>query len=203
MDNQFIETLISHNLSLEGFLVLYCLYHNKPDLLKDYTTECRKIDTEVFNDLERKNLIKIKENVTHIYYEFLSLTDDGNRLCGLLSFNKSLSRRELHTSESNFDIFRKSYPSVVRSNGEIRRLHGNPKRCKKLYDKLLMETTHDILCRCAELYHEEHKQANKLLFMQNLETWLNKKMYTTYLEELEKNVNFSKNDIITDLSDDI
>ena len=72
-------------------------------------------------------------------------------------------------------------------NGVPRRLHGNLKRAKELYNKLLLETTHDILCKAAKLYHQEKIRANSEMYMQDLSVWLNQKNYLLYVDDITNN----------------
>lgn len=200
MNKQFIETLINYELSLEGFLILYCLYIKDKDLLNSYTETCDKIKTDILQKLEYQELIKISSYDTHIYFELLSLTEKGSRLISLLlqDCNPSLAgQTPLPRSEGNFDDFRTYYPKVIKQGGDIRRLHGNLPRCRKLYDKLLMETTHEILCKSAKAYYDEHKHSGNEKYMQNLETWLNKKMYLSYKEDLSDEL--EKTDFTNDI----
>mgnify|MGYP006274490927 CR=1 FL=1 len=175
-----IDKLIELNLSFEEYFVLYCIHTNNKKLITSYTNNCKKIKTYVFIDLESNGLINIKDRLdNNIYFELLSLTDKGKSL---------LSNRNPLKSEDSFEEFRKFYPSIVRQGLETRRLHGNLKKCKSAYEKLLLETTHEILCKCATLYHREKIRSNSVIYMQNLETWLNQANYKQYLQDLEKEI---------------
>ena len=67
-----------------------------------------------------------------------------------------------------------------------RPLQGNLSKCKKLYEKLLLETTHEILCKAADLYTDEKMKSGDQMFMQALEAWLFQKNYQIYLEDIDK-----------------
>ncbi len=187
MYKEHIKSLIDYNLSQDGFLILYCLYTKNEYLIKDYTSNCSKIDSGIFTELEQKKLLNISNKSDHILYEFLSLTKEGHDLI------KLLLERSKHSSESiipssealvgNFDDFRNYYPKVVKDGRKIRRLHGDLRRCRKSYEKLLQETTHEVLCKSAKLYHEESKRSNSEYYMKSLEAWLNQSMYTVFEEE--------------------
>ena len=50
-----------------------------------------------------------------------------------------------------------------------------------------METTHDILCKTAQLYTQEQFKSGQI-YMQSLETWLFQKNYTQFLQDLDKQI---------------
>ena len=200
MIKQFIQKVINLNIGFESFFVLYCLYHKDKTLIYEYVTKCKKINTEIFKSLESDGylLIDDPEQTNKITFELLSLTEKGFNLIRLNDM--VLSDPATHNSVSNFEGFRKFYPTLVKDGLKERRLQGNVKRCKALYDKLLAETTHDILCKCAEIYTNIHKKSGDSIYMQNLETWLNQKTYQLYLEDVEKETN---NQVEEDQSADI
>ena len=103
--------------------------------------------------------------------------------------------------EKQFGEFRKCYPLSVKSGNQVRRLQGNLKRCRQLYEKVLMETTHEILCKCAELYTQEKYRTNSQMYIQNLETWLHQRNYEQYLEDIDKTTTFTNPN--TNFTDDI
>ncbi len=119
------------------------------------------------------------------------MTDKGKSLLIVKTDNEQVFLREPGDaipliSEHNFEDFRTFYPMRVKDGFISRPLHGNLKKCRSLYDKLLMETTHDLLCKCAKLYYEEKYNSNSLKYMQNLETWLNQKNYLLYIEDAKQ-----------------
>ena len=173
-----IKTIIDLQLSFEEYFVLYCIHTNNKQLITSYTHNCKKIKTYVFIDLETNGYINIADRLdNNIYFELLSLTDKGKSL---------LSSCSPSESEHSFEEFRKFYPSIVKQGVETRRLHGNLKKCKGAYEKLLLETTHEILCKCAQLYHKEKIRSNSVIYMQNLETWLNQANYKQYLQDIKQ-----------------
>jgi len=186
MLKQLINEIIKSKLGFEGYFVLYCVFHKEKDLIYEYVSKCKKINTEIFRQLESNGylLIDDPEQTNKITFELLSLTEKGFDF--IQSNDQMTEVINLPISDSNFEGFRKFYPTVVKDGLKERRLQGNVKRCKSLYDKLLMETTHDILCKCAELYHNKHKKSGDAIYMQNLETWLNKRTYQLYVDDIEK-----------------
>jgi|GEM_PF-5056032 hypothetical protein len=189
-----VDKIIEEGIGLEAYFIIHCIYTNDKDLLFDYVNKCKKINTNVFLQLESDGYILIKDRKSdNIYYELLSLTDRGNQVA--LYALKSLSPK----SESNFDEFRQCYPNRVKKGAGTRPLHTDLKRCKSLYDKLLMETTHSILCKCAKLCHNEAIRSNSEEYMQNLPTWLHQRNYMIYADECE-NLNIDEsNSQITNL----
>lgn len=198
MENKFnflvdINTLIAHKMGFESYFVLHCIATKNEALMLSYTRNCKLIDTTVFRQLEKNNYITIDgEKEGKIYFKLLSLASFGEEI-----LRDSITPIDL---EKQFGEFRACYPSSVKSGLTSRRLHGNLSKCKKLYEKLLMETTHEILCKCAELYTQEKFKTGNQIYMQNLETWLNQKNYEQYLDDVEKTTNFTTN---TDFTDDI
>ena len=165
-----------------------------------------KINTELLKDLNSKGYIQINtSDFTKIYYELLSLSEKGvetvrkaeERLaCEAKSSQDGESSESSQplvglNTESNFESFRKFYPNRVLQGPGYRNLHSDLKRCKKLYDKLCMETSHDILCKCAELYIEDCRKSNT--YIQNLATWLHQENYKNYLNDALETTNNQTN----------
>lgn len=174
-----IKTILESKLGFEAHFVLYCIHNKTKDLIVQYTNQCKKINTDIFKSLESDGYLNITTTDTDkIYFELLSLTDKGQCLIA--------SVRTL-TSEKQFEEFKTFYPNKVKNGVEIRRLHGNLRKCKTSYEKLLLETSHDILCKCAKLYHNEKIRSNSEIYMQNLETWLNQKNYLQYVDDVTTN----------------
>lgn len=184
--------LISSKLDLESYFILYCLYHKNENLLRKYTLNCRKIDTEIFNQLEKNELINIGKNDGKLYYGLLSLTDKGSHWVESVCKDPSKTTKSLksdgnlNATNEGWKSFRQCYPNVVRFGATERRLHVDLDRCEKLYNKLLLETTHDILCKTAKAYHNEHIQRNGEIYMKALSTWLNQKIYLTYIDKINE-----------------
>lgn len=194
-----LDRLMENKLTLNEYFVLYCVYIQDKTLITSYVKFCNKIDTGTFNSLEAKGFIIIDksfETFGKVYFELLSLTEEGKNI--VLSVSDSSCNSGLGCSDEksgvattpksvgNFEEFRTFYPSrVMRGSVVLRRLHSNLKKCKATYEKLLLETTHDILCKCAKAYHNEKRRSNSEEYMQNLETWLNQRNYLQYLDEVK------------------
>lgn len=198
--NVNLDKLIEYKLAFEELFVLYCLFISNKKLITSYVNSSKKIDTGIFKSLEQKNLIIIDKTLDtqgKIYFELLSLTEKGKDIVlsvvkhegnpSIAGQTSIISTVKSPISVNNFEEFRACYPSkVMRGNVVLRRLHGNLKKCKATYEKLLLETTHDMLCKCAKVYHNEKKKSNSEEYMQNLETWLNQKNYLLYIDEAKK-----------------
>lgn len=195
---------ISYGLDLESCLILYCIKTNNNNLISSYASKCKKINTELFKSLEKQGFIIVKWDSTEkIYLDLLSLASRGEQLIATLFPTKPIGVEITNEDlEKQFGEFKKIYPSSVKQGLTTRRLHGNLSKCKKLYEKLLMETTHDILCKAAKLYIEEKYRSNSQLYIQALETWLNQKNYLQYLEDINKTINFTTIDT-PNFTDDI
>ena len=200
-----VNNVIESGLGLEAYLILYCVKTNNNNLISSYTRKCKKINTEIFKDLEAKGLLNIKWNDSNqIHFSLLSLTSRADELLQPYVLAKSVDSVKTidENLEKQFGEFLTIYPKSVKDGLTTRRLHGNLSKCKKLYEKLLMETTHDVLCKAAKLYVEEKYRSRSQMFIQALETWLNQKNYQQYLEDIEKISNFTINDNPT-FTDDI
>lgn len=179
-----ITTLIEKKLGFEAYFVLYCLFTNDYTLLSSYITNCKSIPTAIYEQIRTAGYVTYDTKDGKIYFELLSLTALGKSL---------FDNRNPIQAENQFDEFRKHYPSSVKVPGRTvpRRLHGDLVRCRKIYKALMMETTHDILCKAADLYHYEKQKSNSEHFMQDLATWLHQKNYQQYLEDIDKTTNFT------------
>jgi len=174
-----INTLLELKLGFEAYFVLYCVHAKDKQLITNYTTQCKKINTDIFKQLQSDGYLEIANHTgEHIYFELLSLANKGSKL-----FCESGNAFDL---EKQFGEFRACYPMMVKEGFKTRRLHGNLSRCKKLYEKLLMETTHDILCKTAKLYTNEKFKSGEQIYMQDLGTWLHQKNYLLYIDDLNK-----------------
>lgn len=188
-----IDDIISSGLGFESYFILYCVYYKLDNLIKEYATKCKKINTELFQELVDKELLVINtKDLSKIYFEYLSLSEKGAAILRNSETPPLGNATNDPKSENNFESFRQFYPKRVRKGSGYRPLHTDLKRCRQLYDKLCMETTHDVLCKCAVLYHQEHLKSNSEEFMQNLATWLHQKNYQIYLDEAIQQTNIKQ-----------
>ncbi len=52
-----IDRIIALGLGLEHYFILYCLYTKEEQLIHSYTSKCKKINTEVFRELEKSGYL--------------------------------------------------------------------------------------------------------------------------------------------------
>ena len=189
-----INKIIDLKLGFESYFILYCIYYKLDKLMISYINQCKKINTEIFQELVNKELIIINTtDLNKIYFELLSLTAKGAEIMQSTETSTIYSQvTNVLKAENNFESFRQFYPKKVKKGSGYRPLHTDLKRCRKLYDELCMETTHDILCKCAVLYYQEHLKSNSEEYMQNLVTWLHQRNYQIYLDEANKNTNIQQ-----------
>ncbi len=171
-----LSTLISSNLSLEAYLILWCLHTKNEELMLEYIRNCRKIPTEIFDLLEQQQYItiqrqQIKDN--KITFNSLNITTLGKNLFTI----KDIDRL--------FEELKQSYPATVGNKLNKRRLHTDLKRCKALYKKIINDDLelHENICKSAIMYHQEKLKTGSEIYMQNLATWLHQENYNQYLEE--------------------
>lgn len=198
-----IDYLLSNKLSMEEYLILYSIATKNKRLISDYVKECNKIGTSVFKNLEERGFIQIKNNKDDkIFFELLSLTSSVDNFEKCLSHVKlEYDTEQNHNQdlEKQFGEFLQIYPKKVTDGIRKRPLHQNLAKCKKLYEKLLMETTHEILCKTAEIYVREKFESRSQMFIQLLETWLNQKNYLQYVDEISDSSSNSKDNFIDDI----
>lgn len=174
--NVKIETLFINNLSFEGYFILWCLNYKDETKLLSYVKNCRKIPTEIFRLLESKGYISISKELQDdkITYSSLKLLDQGKRLFNVQDF------------ETLFNELRECYPKEAGKSG--RKLHLDLKRCRALYKKIIGNDLdlHELICKCAKLYHTEKIRSNSEDYMQLLATWLHQQNYEQYIDEARK-----------------
>lgn len=168
-----LNILIEHKLSFEAYFIMFCLYNKKKDPLRRYTSNCRKIPNDVFDNLEKQGMIKISGNREIILYEDLELTDLGKNI---------INDKDNNDYHKLFEELRLVYPKKTRGG---RVLHLDLKRCEQLYKKILKKdiTLHDKILKSAKLYHNEKLRTNSEEYMQNLASWLNQANYEHYFNE--------------------
>lgn len=182
MDKEFIvglKTLLDNKLSFEAYFILWCVRYKDKKLLLDYVEKCGKIKNEHFERLEGSKLLYINRSRLidgNITFESLSLTAQSSKLLNI------------DTSIELFEEFKQYYPQTVGDKYSRRRLHTDQKRCKLLYSKIVNGDIemHKMLCKAADMYHNEKKRSNSLTFMQAMPAWLFQENYEPYLEEIKK-----------------
>lgn len=172
--NVDLNIIISNQISLEAYFILWCLFNKDEVTLLEYTRNCRKIPTEIFNLLEQQQLITIKKQQIQdnkITFNSLNITKQGSSLF------------EKHDFDKLFEELRESYPKVAGKTG--RKLHQDLKRCKALYKKIINDdiSLHKLICKCAIMYHQDKLKTGSEDYLQLLPTWLHQENYNQYIED--------------------
>lgn len=183
-----IETIVSFKLGFEAYFVLLCVYEKNNDLMMSYVSNCKKINTEIFNQLTIDGYIEISylKNNPNIFLNNISLTDKGKLIFESQMNNHPVSSSFEESAVRNFENFRNNFPKSVKIGKISRQLHTDLKRCKKLYTEIINEgVLHEDLCRCARLYIKEKVESNSEKYIQLLATWLHQRNYEAYIDEKE------------------
>ncbi len=169
-----INQLIKLKLSLEEYLILYCVDNRLSSLLEQYVLNIGQIDSKKFNNLIDKGyLFPINEDIT---FSKLKLTSEYYS-----KFKDKLDYDKL------FDELKEVYPKAVKSsNGKRRSLQTDFEGCKKKYKEAVNSLEeHNLILNCVRLYVKEKKDANELQYLQLLSTFINQKGWETYIEEAQ------------------
>lgn len=175
--NVNVGDLITNQLSLEGYFILWCLNSKNDVTMLRYTRNCRKIPTQIFLDLEQKELISInRENLPEdiLTFQALKLTEKSKQLFEVPDF------------EVLFSELREAYPKQVSTTK--RKLQTDINRCRTLYKKIIGNNIelHEKICKCAKLYYNQTVRAGSENFIQALPAWLHQRNYEQYLDEVNK-----------------
>ena len=189
------ELLLDNNLSLDCWFILYCLSHNKKDLLVEYTEKCSRIKTIHFETLVNKGyiILRDKENIT---LNTIRLTELGKSIIVENS-------KEDDKFNEYFQQLRDTYPKKVPGEyGTFRPLHGDLNRCKKLYKRLLSsiegidQQMHQKVLKAICVQVNEYTKAKKLPYMQNLATYLHQQNYLQYFDVDKEELQVERGDDI-------
>lgn len=177
-----LNDMVAMKLSFEAYFVLLCLINKDLESLLLYTRNCKKIDTHIFTDLATSGYITITEGVSEkISFSDLNLTDLGK----VLIKNTNTQVQASAVSEE-YEEFKLHYPKSVKVGRVSRRLHGNSSRCIKLFTEIRKEgISLETLSKCARIYTKEKIDSGSQLYMQLLETWLSKRTFEEYIDEVE------------------
>ncbi len=95
--------------------------------------------------------------------------------------------------EDYFKELRDTYPNKVPAeNGSNRRLQGDINRCKKLYYKILIDKSfidkdlHNNIIKAIKKQYLEYERGKRLVYFQNLVTYLHQQNYEAYLEDMNE-----------------
>ena len=143
--------------------------------LLNYSDKCKAFSTQLFEDLENREFIKIDRNNMingKIIFKLLSLTRKSFYIFAITNFT------------TMFEELKSVYPKEVGDKLTKRRLHADMKRCKSLYEKILSLdiSLHDKIIKATKAYHYEKKKSNSEIYMQNLASWLHQGNYEQYFD---------------------
>jgi len=177
-----LNKLYANKLKLEDYFILYCLVNQEEELLVKYTTNCRGIDTNVFQRLRDSGFI-VLTNEIDITFSTISTTLEAKKL-----FNVGDNQQ----FDTLFKELLSTYPkSVKRITGGTRPLHNDLVRCKKLYKTTILGPSsflnielHKKILLCVQKYYRDHLKDNKQEFMQLLATFLSQRTWEQYLDEV-------------------
>lgn len=182
-----LEKLVSNNLTLDGYLVLYCLYYKKEDVLLSYIKNTAKIPTKVFQDLVVKEFIDCESSET--------FTLNNMKLTG--RFKELFVKEEEEVVKTPFDeLFeelKNTYPNKVinLSTGEPRYLRQDLDRCEKLYRNIIVDKgvidyeLHKLIIQCIRYLVGIKTKSRSLGYMQMLPTFLQQKSWKAVVDDVK------------------
>ena len=181
-----INSLLEKGISLDGYLILYCLNNKNIILLSDYVQKCGLIKREAFINLKDKGFISMGDIET-ITFNSLSITEKGLSL-----FNTDTIKNDNIKFDECFNELRNTYPKKVpNENGGTRALHGDLSRCKKLYEKIIIKDNqvdmklHKKILNALKIQLNECNKGKGIFFLQALVTYLHQQTYEQYIEQIK------------------
>lgn len=176
-----VERMIDLKLTIEGILILDCLYTHNKDLLVTYITSISKIPQKVFDGLVADGWLTSTD--TYIFtLEGIKLTDKYQ-----VEYIREAQMEEIPFKDA-FDALRIKYPKKT-SDG--RRLHSDLARCKTLYRKAITvrgrvsAKKHEMILDCLQLELNDRKKTHKSDYLQGLPAWLYQKNWEIYEDDLQ------------------
>ena len=186
-----LEGLVDMQMSLDAWLVLYCVVNKNKSLLEKYVTSVKPINTEVFKRLKLDGFLEYEES-DKITFSKLSVTPKTSILFAVKPDESKLQFEELFTELRN--VYPKRVPA---ENGTTRPLHGDLARCKKLYHKIIHTkfgydiTLHKRILEAIKANVLEAEKSRRLQYLQNLATYLHQQNYTQYFDvKVPKKIDF-------------
>lgn len=177
-----LENIIDMQMSLDAWLVLYCVVNKNRTLLERYVTSIKPISTEVFRRLKLDGFLEYPDG-DKITFSTLQATPKTS----ILFTSKPDETKQQF--EELFAELRNVYPKrVPAENGATRPLHGDLARCKKLYHKILHTkfgydvTLHKRILEAIKTNVLEVEKSRRLQYMQNLVTYLHQQNYLQYFD---------------------
>ena len=112
----------------------------------------------------------------------------SKKLKDSLIINIKDEQEELLASLSDFDEFYAAYPvSVLRNDGIKDYLRGNVTNCRKLYNKLILNsnTRHSYILECLKFEIANRKTQNSMGYMKRMYKWLTSEEWSVYGEYMK------------------
>lgn len=193
-----LEKLIENKLNLDGFLVVYCLYYKKEELLTKYINNTTRIPTKVFQGLVNDGFITCDSDTTftlqnmHLTDKFKDIfVEEEEEEVIVMPFDKV------------FEELKNAYPTKVinLSTGEPRYLKQDPDRCEKLYRNIIVNKgvinyeLHKTIIQCINYIVNIKTKSRSLGYMQMLSTFLQQKSWMPVLDDVNKIVENTKSEI--------
>ncbi len=194
-----IDKLIECKFPLEAYLVCWCLYNEDVNFIYKYISNVSNVSDNIYNYLLFNKYIEYSGNTIPILntekgtssngfiggvdIKKILLTDKfAKEFMGII-INKNLNFDEC------FQQLREYYP--IKAGNSERRLQGNIDKCKKLYQFTIMkngkidEQLHNIILQCINFEINLRTKNRSLEYFQALATWLSKKTWELYKEEVQ------------------
>lgn len=174
-----LEYISKNKLTLEDYLVCYCVFYKDVASLKLYVSNTLSLvgKDNVNKLVDLGYLVKVKETPT---FDDLYATEKCQELLGLTA------------SDSIFNELLKVYPKKL-PNG--RRLHipeiANKERYLKAIKKNL--NLHNLILKCVELEVSERTANGSINYMPMLSTYINQQRWTEYMDEVINNKKYIDN----------
>jgi hypothetical protein len=209
MEFSFFETISELGLTLDHIFILSFIKNNTIEGLKDKKTQKVK---GILNTLKRKNIIDEEGNINPNYLEFANAFATEK-----IDYEKLVNKvKDVNNKEKDsFEIWWETYPKTdtftyqgIKFTGN-RALRQSKADCKAKFKILLMEGYNpDKLIQALRVEVTQKMMAsvrtrsNKLSFMQNSLTYLNKRTFDSYIDiEEEEEKNETKDDNIVNFQD--
>lgn len=178
-----LDKLIKFKVSIEGFLVLYCIYLSKQDILGEYLAKAGTVPLKLINSLQDKGYLLVPQ-IGEINTKTIKLTDKFKinfieDVVGL-DFDQCLAELRL------------TYPKKIKTEtGGTRQLQPDPKLIRELYKKTLVKRgiidleLHKNVLKSIKYEINERTKSNNLYFMVMLSRYLRHNYYEANFEDMK------------------
>jgi hypothetical protein len=192
VDEKIIKTISKLKLNISHYLILYCLGNNL-----NWYIQLKDDRMSNFKYLKRRGLIT-KE---------FQLTDKGKKLLeGQIEIPKKLKDitvdNKVENLEKQFAEFWNTFPSSDnwKHFPRTRTLRSNKMKAFRLYSNILdqKEYTHEQILNALKIDVQMKQKSsivsNQLRYLQSICTWLNKRIFEGFIEDIEEQENNTKTD---------